>query len=83
MGVEPIPPFEERILSPLRLPFRHARHLHKAMVTGIASRRKDALLASRGELGSQPCLDVGRFHVAGTPAQKMPVAHHGAQYLHS
>lgn len=25
MGVEPIPPFGERILSPLRLPFRHVR----------------------------------------------------------
>ena len=26
MGVEPIPPFGERILSPLRLPFRHVRY---------------------------------------------------------
>jgi endonuclease/exonuclease/phosphatase (EEP) superfamily protein YafD len=30
MGVEPIPPFEERILSPLRLPFRHVRFRRKS-----------------------------------------------------
>jgi hypothetical protein len=29
MGVEPIPPFGERILSPLRLPFRHVRFRHE------------------------------------------------------
>ena len=28
MGVEPIPPFGERILSPLRLPFRHVRFIY-------------------------------------------------------
>jgi hypothetical protein len=36
MGVEPIPPFEERILSPLRLPFRHVRLVDNSMVYGWA-----------------------------------------------
>jgi hypothetical protein len=62
MGVEPIPPFGERILSPLRLPFRHVRL---------------SQLTQQSRASITPNLGIFMLQAACNKSQAFPTVPHG------